>query len=139
MPHTINFDVNCPKCGKSLMDAYTTLLGKPSIKISIETENGKGTLRLCSIYDCYTHQADVEIRPKEIVKFYCPSCNENLSSEVKCEVCEAPMVSFKLEIGGKVNICSRRGCKNHSVNFVDLSSALDMFYHKYGYGQDPEI
>jgi len=136
MPHTINFEVNCVHCNKSLMDAYNTLLTKPSIRVNIESEAGKGILRLCSIYDCYTHTSDVEIKPQEVVKFFCPSCNESLYSDIKCEHCEAPMVTFKLEIGGKVSICSRRGCKNHNVNFVDLASALDVFYNKFGYGQN---
>lgn len=134
MAHLITFDVNCPECGKSLMDAYNTLMDKPSIKLNIEAKNGKGIIRLCSIYDCYVHTSDILLEGGEIVKFYCPFCHETLNTEVKCELCEAPMVSFKLDMGGKVNICSRKGCKNHSVNFVDLSAALEVFYHKYGYG-----
>ncbi|HPD65816.1 MAG TPA: hypothetical protein P5050_11085 [Bacteroidia bacterium] len=134
MPQTITFDVNCPECGKSLMDAYNLLMDKPSIRLTIETAKGKGTIRLCSIYDCYAHTSDIEIEGGEIVNFFCPFCHENLNTEIKCELCEAPMVSFKLEMGGKVNICSRKGCKNHNVNFVDLSAALEVFYNKFGYG-----
>lgn len=134
MPQSIIFDVNCPHCKKSLMDPYNPINGTRSIKLNVEGKSGKGIMRLCSIYDCYNHKADIEIEENEVTTFLCPSCNENLAINLSCEICEAPMVQFKLEMGGKVNICSRNGCKNHNVSFVDLTSALNVFYHKFGYG-----
>lgn len=138
MPQSIIFEVNCPHCKKSLMDPYNQLNNFPSIKLDIEGKSGKGILRLCSIYDCYDHHVGIEVAENEITTFSCPSCNENLAIDLTCEVCDAPMVQFKLEMGGKVNICSRHGCKNHSVSFVDLSSALNVFYDKFGYGNPIE-
>jgi Zn finger protein HypA/HybF involved in hydrogenase expression len=35
-------------------------------------------------------------------------------------------------MGGKVAICSRNGCKNHFVEFEDLSVALKKMYQEYG-------
>ena len=138
MPQSITFDVVCPFCKKSIMDPYNQLNGKPSIKLNIEGKNGKGIIKLCSVYDCYDHQADINIEDQEIIKFFCPHCNEDLAIESECDSCNAPMVQFRLEMGGKVNICSRSGCKNHNVSFVDLSSALNVFYHKFGYGKSNE-
>ena len=56
-----------------------------------------------------------------------PDCMEELSSMEVCEECQAPMGDLKLSIGGLVYMCSRSGCKNHSVGFVDLSSTLIHF------------
>jgi hypothetical protein len=36
-------------------------------------------------------------------------------------------------MGGKLGVCSRRGCKNHLVEFEDLSNALRKLYQEYGY------
>jgi hypothetical protein len=138
MAQSIIFDVNCPHCKKSLMDPYNPLNAFPSIKLDIEGKSGKGILRLCSIYDCYDHKVGIEVEQDEITKFTCPHCNTDLAIDLPCEVCGANMVQFKLEIGGKVNICSRHGCKNHNVSFVDLSSALNVFYDKFGYGNPIE-
>jgi Zn finger protein HypA/HybF involved in hydrogenase expression len=46
------------------------------------------------------------------------------------------MLPFHLDMGGKVSICSRIGCKNHFVEFEDLSVALRQFYQEYGYQND---
>jgi hypothetical protein len=43
------------------------------------------------------------------------------------------MVPFYLDMGGKVSICSRSGCKNHHVEFEDLSMALRKLYQEYGF------
>ena len=43
------------------------------------------------------------------------------------------MVPFHLDMGGKVSICSRNGCKNHFVEFDDLSVAMKRLYQEYGY------
>jgi hypothetical protein len=48
------------------------------------------------------------------------------------------MVPFYLDMGGRVSICSRSGCKNHFVEFDDLSIALRKFYQQYGYSTDLE-
>jgi methionyl-tRNA synthetase len=42
------------------------------------------------------------------------------------------MVPFYLDMGGKVSICSRNGCKNHAVSFDDLSDAMKKLYQEYG-------
>jgi hypothetical protein len=42
-------------------------------------------------------------------------------------------------MGGEVSICSRAGCKNHFVEFEDLTSALARFYQEYGYSTKTKI
>ena len=38
------------------------------------------------------------------------------------------MISLDLELGGSLSICSKIGCKNHFVKFVDFTFALKKFY-----------
>jgi len=130
----LQFDVNCPHCKRSLMDPYRMINNKPSIRVNIKTQDGSGSIRLSSVYGCYEYFTDVKIKKNDLVEFSCPHCKEILNTLDKCSECDAPMVNFKLSIGGIVCICSRGGCKNHSVGFVDLSSALNSFYQQYKYG-----
>ena len=129
----LTFDVNCPHCKKSLMDPYRMIKNKPSIRLFLKTENGEGSIRLSSIYGDYEYITDVKLKKGDIVTFLCPSCKTDLVSKEECTECQAPMVDLKLSIGGKVCFCSRNGCQNHSVGFVDLSSALNTFYDQYKY------
>lgn len=130
----LSFDVNCPHCKKSLMDPYRLLNNKPSIRLNIEIEEKKGIIRLCSIYGCYDYFTDLTLTEGDVAKISCPHCDEYLTSKEVCNLCGAHMTDIKLAIGGKVTICSRVGCKNHSVGFVDLSSALTTFYQQHRYG-----
>jgi methionyl-tRNA synthetase len=117
------------------MDNDTLLMEKPSIKLNIETASARGTIRLCSIYGCYNHLSDIEIADREIVRFFCPHCNKELISNDECDTqnCNAPMIPLILRVGGKVFICSRKGCENHFVAFEDLATEVRKFYHEYGF------
>jgi predicted RNA-binding Zn-ribbon protein involved in translation (DUF1610 family) len=132
MKKHISLKVSCPYCMQSLMDEETKLHGFPSIKLNIKTENDRGTIRLCSVYECFDHQSDIPIAKGEIVEFSCPHCNKELLVKEECHLCDAPMVSLSLATGGRVNICSRKGCSNHYVAFQDLSTELSNFYQYFG-------
>ena len=134
MTKIVSLKVKCPHCGKSFMDFETMLHDVPSIKLNIETATERGTIRLCSIYNCYDHLSDFDLKKGEIARFYCPSCNKELKSNDNCAEanCNAPMIPLTMELGGKVLICSRRGCANHFVAFEDLETQLRKFYHEYG-------
>jgi len=43
------------------------------------------------------------------------------------------MVQFLLDIGGRVSICSRSGCKKHFVAFENIADVISKFYEEYGY------
>lgn len=133
MSNTISIQVKCPLCNKSLMDNEHLLHDKPSIKLNIQLGNVRGTIRLCSIYDCYDHVSDMDISGVDIAEFSCPHCNQVLNSVETCDVCGAPMVPFILDIGGKVAICSRKGCTKHYVAFENLYDAMKKFYDEYGF------
>ncbi len=131
MEPTIVLSVKCPHCKTSLMDDSTILKGKPGIRINIETEKERGVLWLCPIYNCFTHKSNIEIADDEPVKFFCPHCNKSLNSDIRCKLCDASLVDLNINIGGKVHVCSRKGCKNHFVVFEDLNDALRLLYDKF--------
>ncbi len=131
MKKRISLHVKCPHCRKSLMDEDTLLHDYPSIKLNINTPEERGVIYLCSVYECYDHHTQLEIKKGTVVDFYCPHCNKELLVNEECKICGAPMVAFVLKVGGRVSICSREGCANHYIAFEDLSSELTKFYHEY--------
>lgn len=132
MEKFITLSLKCPHCNHSLMDDSQLVNGKPGIKVNIETPTEQGVIWLCSKYGCYQHKSTVELKEKEIVKLSCPHCNETLVRDVACKSCNAPMIGFYIEAGGKVSICSRVGCKNHYIVFDDSEELLNLFYEKFG-------
>lgn len=133
MYNFISLNVKCPHCSNSFMDEENLVDNQPSIKLNIKIGDNSGIIRLSSIYGSYNYICDFEIQKDSIANFSCTHCNGILNTEEKCSVCNAPMVTFVLDIGGKVTICSRAGCKNHLVEFEDLSQALTKLYQDYGY------
>ena len=135
MTKTVSLNLKCPHCRHSFMDSETPLKDKPSIKLNIETSTDRGTIRLCSIYGCYDHLCDIDLKEGEIAHFFCPHCNKELKSNDECDTvnCNAPMIPFTLHLGGKVFICSRKGCDNHFVAFEDLATEVRKFYDEYGF------
>ena len=133
MYNFISIAVNCPSCGKSLMDHKKLVDNEPSINAIISNEKEKGMIWLSSIYGSYNYVSEVETPNGEVAHFHCPHCHTELCSKTQCNICEAPMVDFHLEMGGRVSICSRSGCKNHAIAFEDLSLALKRLYQEYGF------
>jgi ssDNA-binding Zn-finger/Zn-ribbon topoisomerase 1 len=115
------------------MDFDNLVDNEPSINLNIKIGKKEGVIKLSSIYGSYNYICDIDIAENETADFICPHCKELINSKVKCKVCNASMVPFFLEMGGKVCVCSRAGCKNHLVEFEDLSNALRMFYQEYGF------
>jgi len=120
-------------CGEMLMDEDQTVDNEASIKLTIRMQDQKGTIHLSSIYGSYNYLCDLELPFGNVASFYCPHCNQQITSQVECLTCGATMVPFHLDMGGKVAICSRAGCKNHTVEFIDLGDALKRLYQEYGF------
>lgn len=133
MNKTVSIYVKCPKCRMSLMDHDNKINDKPSIKLNILSGKERGVIRLCSIYGNYDHEANIDLSKADITEFSCPNCNQILNSNELCTKCNAPMVPFIMDIGGKVSICSRKGCVNHYVAIEDLYNTLNKFYDEYGF------
>ena len=135
MTKTVSLTVKCPHCHKVLNDDNHLINNHPSIRVSIETPiKQKGFMWLSSIYGDYNYSCEFAIPESEIVNLFCPYCQESLRhKKLECDICGAPIVSFLCNIGGRVSICSRNGCKNHYVVFEDLDSTIRRFYDEYGY------
>jgi hypothetical protein len=133
MEKRVSLFVKCPVCGKSLMDNEHFINGKPSVKLNITTDENRGVVWLCSIYDCYDKELSIDVREGEVVSFFCPHCNQELNVEHICNICEAPMISLVIKAGGVVLVCTRKGCTNHQIVFKDIDTELSKFYSEYGF------
>jgi len=109
-------DVSCPRCNRSLIDRNFYIDGYPSIMVMVSFADRYGWLRLSCLYGSFSVEYEYEIPMDEIVHFFCPHCNAELSEVAICSDCEAPMVPMIVKGGGTVHICSRRGCKGHMLN-----------------------
>lgn len=123
--------VKCPHCGKSLMDSKKKIDGEQSISVKLTYAGKKGMLYLSPVYGSYNIETEIEVPKGKIAGFRCPHCESDLKSTRKCDVCNAQMVAFELKDGGTVQICSRRGCKKHLIEFEDPSKELELFYKTY--------
>lgn len=137
MYNFISLKVKCPDCGKSLMDHEKLVDHESSIKLHIKIGNNDGIINLSSVYGSYNYICDIDIPDRKIAEFYCPHCQAQIIKEEKCKICKAPMIPLTIDMGGVVSICSRSGCKNHAIEFEDISVALKMLYQEYGFrGRD---
>jgi hypothetical protein len=124
----ISLRVKCPVCGESLMDAERPVDHCPSIHLKIATGKSEGTIYLSSVYESYNFLCDIDTPEGAIIELTCPHCNSQIKSTADCDVCSAPMIPLDLKLGGTVSICSKVGCKNQFVKFVDFSFALKSLY-----------
>jgi len=109
-------EVSCGRCNHSFMDAKHLIDGHPAIKITISFGDSHGWLLLSSVYGSYAIEAERDIPTDQVVHFFCPHCNAELSGGGPCFDCGAPMVPMIVRGGGVVQICSRRGCKAHRLD-----------------------
>lgn len=124
MSELISLHPHCPVCGESLLDESQLVDNCPSVALKINSDEVQGMLYLSSVWDSYNYISDLEIKKDSIVEMLCPHCNSKITSKSKCDLCNAPMIPFELDMGGRVDICSRAGCRNHFVKLVDFSFAL---------------
>lgn len=131
MSPEIALQIKCPLCQKSLMDRRHKLDGYPSVALAVKLKNKKGWLRLSPLYGSYSLESQFELPADAVLRIYCPKCEGELTSKVRCEKCRAPMTPLLLREGGKVFVCSRKGCKKHFLEFEDVDEALTKFYDSY--------
>ncbi len=123
-------DVKCPLCGKELKDESKLLDGIAAIKLFARVGEKSGFVWLSALYGSYAYESTLDIPDGTITTFICPHCMKELTTNETCNLCQAPMVDLHLFAGGKVSICSRAGCKKHSVEFEDLATAINHFYNQ---------
>jgi len=124
----ISLRVKCPICGHSLMDDKKLVDNCSSVKLNIAIGEEEGVVNLSSVYESFNYLCSIDTPEGEIIKFSCPHCHSEIKSVSDCDICKSGMISMDLELGGSVSICSRIGCQNHFVKFVDFSFALKQFY-----------
>lgn len=139
LPNLISLKVKCPVCGHSLMDETRRVDNCPSIRLKIEVGKKTGIINLSSVWESFNYVSNIEIPKKKILKLSCPHCKSEIKGKSDCEVCNAPMIPLDLELGGDICICSRMGCRNHFVKFVDFSFALKQLYIETGYQGRPYV
>ncbi|MBN1221909.1 MAG: class I tRNA ligase family protein [Candidatus Aminicenantes bacterium] len=130
-------ELKCPYCRKSLMDEETQIDGHPSVKTLIQYQNKAGILRLSALFGSYEIKSDVYIPKDDLVLFFCPECRASLMLKDLCEECKAPLSFMELKNGGMVQICSRRGCKYHFVDYKNFAQKISAFYRTYQKFADP--
>lgn len=123
--------LKCPKCSKELRDEDKLIDGVPAMKLLVRSGNEEGSVWLSALYGSFSKESTLTPRDGEISCFSCPHCGEELTSEENCNICQAPLVDFHLFEGGKVSICSRAGCTKHSIEFEDLSTAINHFMNEF--------
>lgn len=133
MYNFISLHLNCPVCNKSLMDNGKQIDNEPSVNVLIKQAGQSGHIWLSSVYGSYNHFSEVEIQEDKVAEFFCPHCKSQLMGKLTCKLCQAPMTDFNLDMGGRVSICSRSGCKNHAIEFEDLGLALKELHEQYGF------
>ena len=127
-PDLISLRVKCPVCGHSLMDENKLVDNCPSVKLNIAIGEEEGVINLSSVYESYNSVSNIEIPDGAIIELSCHHCHTEIKSAYDCDICKSGMISLDLELGGSVSICSRIGCENHFVKFVDFTFALKQFY-----------
>ena len=114
-------EVGCPRCNHNLMDPDNQIDDYPSIKVTTSFGRKHGWLRLSSLYGSYTTESEYEIPFNTIHNFFCPHCHAELTGVTKCPNCDAPMVSMIVRGGGMVQICSRKGCREHMLDLNGIN------------------
>ena len=111
-------DVNCPHCNHSLKDETSLIDGYPAIEVNISSDHKQGWLRLSCLYGSYNSVSEFDVPTDSAVSFRCPHCGVEFPSTSDCPMCGASMIPMFVDGGGIVQICSRRGCKHHTLDLV---------------------
>lgn len=116
-------EVSCSRCNRSLMDDRQLLDGHPVIRVTVSFEDKHGWLALSCLWGSYNVASEFEIPDHLIVHMFCPHCHTELIGATKCADCGASMVPMIVKGGGVIQICSRRGCKNHLIDLIGTTLA----------------
>jgi len=127
----IQLNVKCPHCKHSLLDKTYKIDGHPSVRLLFELKGKKDELYLSSFYGSHNSKIPSFISEGDTLILSCPWCKASLMSTRICEKCNTQMVLMDIEDGGSIQICSRKGCKKHILEFEDLGTELKAFYNVY--------
>ena len=124
MSHQIEISVKCPTCHRSLMNDAELIDNLPVIELEAKIAEKVGQIFLSQVYGSFTKKfLNVDDIVGTIANLSCPHCHQPLPVIQNCD-CQAPLVGMQLEVGGIIKICSRNGCKRHSLEFEDVNDAF---------------
>lgn len=124
----IHIHVQCPQCGMSLMTPRPKIDQLDAIQFLVKIGNRIGHLYLSQVYGSYEKIFEnVEDVPDAVVECSCPHCYRPFPVHQACGSCSAAVIGLDLKVGGSIKICSRNGCKHHSLEFQDSQDALNLF------------
>lgn len=127
MAHILKILVMCPNCKKSLMAPERQIDGLDAIRISARVLKSEGDIYLSQVYGSYRKEFNGVINVEgTIVEGACPHCHTPFPIQQECE-CGASIFGLALQGGGIINVCSRNGCKQHSLEFENADDAFDLF------------
>ena len=109
-------ELNCPRCNHSLMDSSVPIDNQPSIRVTVSFENQHGRFYLSRLYGSFNIRSDVDIPLDTVMHFFCPHCHAELAGASNCTTCGAPMVPMVVRNGGMIQVCARRGCREHRLD-----------------------
>jgi hypothetical protein len=124
----IHIHVQCPHCGVSLMTPKPQIDHLDSIQFLVKIGSRIGHLYLSQVYGSYAKIFEnVENLPEVVVECSCPHCFRPFPVHQTCASCNAPIIGLDLKVGGVIKVCSRNGCKHHSLEFEDSQDAFNLF------------
>ena len=124
MSQQILISVKCPNCQQSLMNDSELLDNLPVIELEAKINEKVGKILLGQEYGSYNKKfVGVDDIMGSIAVFSCVHCHQPFPVIQNCD-CGAPLVGIQLEVGGMIKICSRNGCKMHSLEFQDVNDAF---------------
>jgi len=130
MSHQIRVQVDCPNCSGSLMEPGVKVDGLDSILFLAKVGNSRDHLYLSQIYGSYNKSfKQGEDLIGSIVECSCPRCSTPFPVVGTCK-CEAPIIALNLKHGGKIKVCTRNGCKKHSLEFENSDDAFSLFQNQ---------
>jgi hypothetical protein len=124
----IQVNAACPSCGASLMDESHPIDGSPAILTWVDLGGERVELRLSSVLGNYSIACEGEIAEGREVVFHCPHCDQSLTGTRTCDLCSASMAHFRMREGGGIQVCCRRGCRKHLIEFENPETEVSEFY-----------
>ncbi len=124
---SINIEVRCRFCRRSLMDSDRRVDGLPAVRFQAKILDKVGDVYLSQVYGSYAKEFDgVDDIDETIAALSCPHCHRPLPMQRLCH-CGAPVLRVDLLIGGVIKFCSRNGCEAHSLEFENADDAFSLF------------
>ncbi len=119
--HIFPVELKCPRCNRSLMDSEHLVDDKPSVRVTASFKNKHGCLWLSCLYGSFNIEAEFKIPLDTVLNIFCPHCHAEIVGASQCTECNAPMIPMIVNGGGMIQLCSRRGCREHMLD-LDVES-----------------